>query len=86
MKIIDWRTAGQETQEIIRKLAVANVENGESQATVIRVLDITKSRLAEWLNRYRSVGEEGLDAKPRIGRRSKLTEEQEDWLIVSSPT
>ncbi len=81
MKHLDWRSFGQEAQEAIRKIAVRAVdENSESPDDVIRILGITKSRLYDWLSRYRQGGYEALNIHRGRGEHPSLNEEQQIWI------
>ena len=81
MKHLDWRSFEREAQEAIRKIAVRAVdENSESPDGVIRILGITKSRLYDWLARYRKGGYEALNILRGRGEHPSLNKEQQIWI------
>src|SRR6059058_1833942 len=57
-----------------RRRAVALVGQGESRATVARVLGVHPKSLARWLRLAKRPG--GLDAKPQTGHSPRLSDEQ----------
>src|SRR6266545_675068 len=57
-----------------RRRAVALVEQGEPRATVARVLGVPPKTLARWLRRAKQP--DGLQAKPQLGPRPRLSDRQ----------
>ncbi|MHB8393815.1 MAG: IS630 family transposase [Candidatus Dormibacteria bacterium] len=60
----------------LRRRAVLAVESGESPEVVARVLGFHRSRIYDWLARYREGGLDALAVKPVPGRPPQLSEEQ----------
>jgi transposase len=74
--------------EARRRLAVARVNPGWTQAAVADFLGVSARAVAKWMAAYRAEGDDGLKGKPHPGARPKLTARQErsvlSWL-ASSP-
>jgi transposase len=72
-------------KEARRRLAVAKVLAGRSQADVADFLGVHPTSVAKWMAKYRDAGEAGLAAKPVPGRPRFLNTEQEaevrGWLL-----
>jgi transposase len=64
-----------------RRLAVARVEQGYSQAEVARFLGVQPNTVWQWVQTYRRGGVEALSAKPHPGRPPRLTEEREQQVL-----
>ena len=75
--------------EAIRRLAVQNVLDGQTQAAVAKVFGVHPVTVAKWTARRRAEGEAGLAAKPVPGRPRLLTAQQDlqvrTWL-AQKPT
>lgn len=72
MKRTDGRRLSHATLEEMRIRAVQRVEAGESPEAVIRTLGFSRSRIYEWIARYRGGGLAALKAKPVPGRPPRL--------------
>jgi len=70
---LDGRKLDHATLAALRRRAVLLVEGGEHPETVIRALGFHRSRIYDWLAKYREGGLEALAAKPVPGRKPKLT-------------
>src|SRR5713226_563740 len=57
-----------------RRRAVALVDAGERPSVVARILGVTRSSLSRWRRLARR--EDGLDAKPVVGRKPRLSDDQ----------
>lgn len=73
MSNLDGRKLDHKTREAIRIRAVQMVEAGESPETVIKALGFSRSRIYEWLARYREGGIEALRFKGIPGKKPKLS-------------
>lgn len=73
---LDGRRLDHQVLAVLRRRAVLAVDSGESPEVVARVLGFHRSRIYDWLARYREGGLEALAAKPVPGRPSRLSEEQ----------
>ncbi len=70
------RTLDRQVLGELRRLAVLAVESGESPEVVARVLGFHRSRIYDWLARYREGGLDALAVKPVLGRPPQLSKEQ----------
>ena len=66
----------QPLETILRVKALIAHYKGLSLKTVAACYDVTEKSLKNWVNRFESEGEEGLDDKPRSGRPVRLPAEQ----------
>jgi transposase len=73
----DGRSLDHKTLEEMRRLAVARVLVGETQAAVARSLMVDRTTVVRWMMTYRAEGEEGLSAKPVPGRTPTLDPKQQ---------
>lgn len=73
---LDGRRLDHQVLAVLRRRAVLAVDSGESPEVVARVLGFHRSRIYDWLARYREGGLEALAAKPVPGRPPQLSEEQ----------
>jgi len=80
MKKSDGRKLDHATLEAIRIRAVEQVQAGHSPEDVIAALGFSRSRIYEWLARYRAGGWGALKAKPLKGRPRKITGPQMKWI------
>jgi len=64
-----------------RRLAVDRVNAGYSQTHVARILKVSPRSVRRWIHAFREGGDHALEAKPRPGRRCKLTPEQADTVL-----
>jgi transposase len=80
MKKNDGRKLDHATLEAIRVRAVEQVQAGHSPEDVIATLGFSRSRIYEWLARYRAGGWDALKAKPLHGRPRKITGPQMKWI------
>ena len=63
-----------------RRLAMALLEEGSTQAEVARTLETSTASVSRWKQAYEQDGETALSAKPHPGRRPKLTAKQQERL------
>jgi transposase len=61
----------------MRRLAVQNVLDGQTQAAVAKIFGVHPVTVAKWVARRRAEGEAGLAAKPVPGRPRFLTADQD---------
>lgn len=80
MKKLDARKLKHDVLEEIRIRAVQQVQAGESPEVVIRSLGFSRSRIYEWLARYRAGGWQALKSRKLTGRPKKLTGKQIKWV------
>jgi transposase len=64
-----------------RRLAVDRVNAGHLQTQVARILKVSPRSVRRWIRAFREGGDQALEAKPRPGRRCKLTAEQADTVL-----
>ncbi|WP_052302039.1 winged helix-turn-helix domain-containing protein [Desulfobulbus propionicus] len=72
MNEFDGRKINRKALEAIRIRAVKRVEAGESPEAVIKALGLTRSRIYEWIAKYRERGIEALRSSKASGRPPKL--------------
>ena len=80
MRNNDARKLDHKTLTIIRKRAVASVQEGQSPEKVAQALGINRVTIYGWLALYRSGGWGALDARKRGGRRAKLDAKALRWI------
>jgi transposase len=84
------RTKGTATElENKRRLAVSAVHSGYCSADVAVIFKVHPRSVCRWLKSERSIGPQGLAAKPATGRHRKLTPAQEQTVLgwfLKSPT
>ena len=73
---LDGRSLDHQTLEVIRKMAVERVRNGESPSVVVAAYGFCRTTIYKWLKAASPSGS-GLEAKPLHGRPRKLTKRQE---------
>ena len=66
--------------EVRRRLAGRMLEAGHSQAEIARLVDVTPASVTRWKNAFQRKGLAGLQAKPRLGAKPKLTKPQMNQL------
>jgi len=76
MKKADGRKLDHKTREAIRIRAVQQVESGESPEIIIKALGFHRSRIYDWIAKYRNGGLEALRAKKITGRPTTLNGKQ----------
>lgn len=81
MRINDARRLDRETQEYIRKRAVALSLQGEPVAQIARNFDVNRTTIYEWINLYREGGWDALNIELAPGGSCKLSDEQQQQLI-----
>ena len=57
-------------------------EQGWSQKAIGAALGVTSGAVSQWMKMGRDGGASGLDAKPRLGAKSKLTPEQKQDVVA----
>lgn len=67
-------------RKVKRLLALANALDGMSFTAAAKAAGIERQSLGDAVNRYNTEGVEGLDDRPRSGRRRKLDASQEEKL------
>ncbi len=72
----DGRSLDHQTLEVIQKMAVERVREGESPSAVVASYGFCRTTIYKWLKAASSTGS-GLQAKPLEGRPRKLTARQE---------
>ena len=65
MKVKDARSLAPAAQEALRMRVVRAVLGGMKQVEALRVFEVSRASLANWLNAYRRAGSKGLKAKPQ---------------------
>jgi transposase len=76
MKKADGRKLDHKTREAIRIRAVQQVESGESPEVIIKALGFHRSRIYDWIAKYRNGGLEALRTKKITGRPTTLNGKQ----------
>jgi transposase len=76
----DGRSLDHQTLEVIRKMAVERVREGESPSAVVAAYGFCRTTIYKWLNAATPSGA-GLDAKPLDGRPRKLSPYQENLVF-----
>ena len=76
----DGRSLDHQTLEVIRKMAVERVREGESPSTVVASYGFCRTTIYKWLKAASASGV-GLQAKPLDGRPRKLTPRQESLVF-----
>jgi len=76
MKKADGRKLDHKTREAIRIRAVQQVESGESPEIIIKAIGFHRSRIYDWIAKYRNGGLEALRAKKITGRPTTLNGKQ----------
>jgi putative transposase len=69
-----------ESWELRRNIAADMHEQGHSPAAIASALKVSVRTVYQWLARLRSGGREALQSRKPTGRRSRLSEEQKQWL------
>jgi transposase len=69
--------------QVMRQQAVRVVGNGESPATIAKVLGVNVRSVFRWLSDYASGGQKALEAKPIPGRPPKVTPDEMRWLATT---
>lgn len=64
-----------------RRLAVQRVLEGRPAAEVARFLDVHERTVRRWVKSHEANGEQALAAKPQLGPKPKLTEQQEAQIL-----
>jgi len=89
MKKIDGRKLDHKSREAIRIRAVQQVESGESPEVIVKALGFHRSRIYDWIAKYREGGIEALKTKKITGRPALLNGKQVkklyDLLIDKNP-
>lgn len=60
----------------LKLLAVSHFTDGKSRTEIANILKVSRRSVNIWIKDYLDFGLEGLNAKPRSGRPSKLTQNQ----------
>jgi len=60
----------------LKLLAVSHFTDGKSRTEIANILKVSRRSVNIWIKAYLDFGLEGLNAKPRSGRPSKLTQNQ----------
>jgi transposase len=77
----DARKIPDEVMNYLRRLAVRAVEEqGHSPELIAAIFGISRSRLYEWLRRYRAHGEAALDTRTAPGAARVITRGMDGWL------
>src|ERR1700730_315558 len=86
---IDGRTISHEASEIIRRLAVQRVKDGERPSVVIKSLGLCRTTIYKWLEADRRGGKEALKARRHPGPKTKLSSAQKlkvrKWINGKDP-
>lgn len=64
----------------IRLLAVAHFLECQNRTLVANTLKVSRRSVNTWVSNYLSMGLAGLDDKPRLGKKSRLSDEQKRQL------
>ena len=64
----------------MRLLALSHFKDGKSRADIARFLKVSRGSVNKWVKIYLNEGIEGLKEKPRTGRPTYLTKEQQAQL------
>ncbi len=78
---MDGRKYDHMTLESIRLLAMDKVANGESPASVVQSLGLSRSCIYRWMAKFRDGGTGALKAKRIVGRPKKLELEQSEAVL-----
>jgi len=86
MRKTDARKLKRDQLTDLRRHGVAAVQEGETPATVAKVLGVGVSTVFGWLAKYRVGGWGVLEARRRGGRRPKLDASKLKWLFDTITT
>jgi len=74
----------------LRLVSILPLAKGESSRKAQELLLLSHNQILIWAKRYLTKGIKGLEDKPKTGRKSKISEEQLQWLkglvLNQSPT
>lgn len=76
MEPIDGRTLGHEALELIRRVAVKRVRDGEEPSEVIKSYGFCRTTIYKWLRAVKQGGEAALESTPATGRPRTLSEDE----------
>src|ERR1700731_1986982 len=80
MRQNDARQLSHDMLEDMRRRAVTAVQEGESPEAVGKAFGLNRTKIYDWLARYRSGGWGALKAKPLAGRPPKLDDRKLKWI------
>lgn len=87
--VIDGRKMKRDAQEMVRKLAVRRVREGERPSEVIKSFGLCRTTIYGWLRAEGKHGESALDSRKAPGRPCKLTGKQKHkvrkWITGKDP-
>ena len=70
--------------------SILPIAKGESSRKAQELLLLSHNQICIWVKRFNEFGLEGLNDRPKTGRKSKISTEQLDWLksvvLTESPT
>ncbi|KAA6321727.1 hypothetical protein EZS27_028652, partial [termite gut metagenome] len=72
----------------VRFYAVYQIAKGRSAGELEKLYNVSHNSVCNWVHRYNSEGLQGLIDRPRVGRPSRLTQDQQEALrqaVSSSP-
>lgn len=85
----DGRKHKRDAQELIRKLAVKRVKEGESPSEVMKSFGLCRTTIYPWLRAEKKHGEVALDRRKAPGRPPKVTGKQKEkihrWIAGKDP-
>jgi transposase len=74
----------------LRLFSILPIAKGESSRKAQELLLLSHNQICIWVKRFNEFGLEGLNDRPKTGRKPKITNDQLDWLknlvISESPT
>lgn len=87
--LIDGRKMKRDAQEMVRKLGVRRVREGERPSEVIKSFGLCRTTIYRWLQAEEKHGESALDSRKAPGRPCKLTGKQKQkvrkWITGKDP-
>jgi transposase len=74
----------------LRLFSILPIAKGESSRKAQELLLLSHNQICIWVKRFNEFGLEGLNDRPKTGRKPKITNDQLDWLknlvLSESPT
>lgn len=64
----------------LRLVSILPIAKGESSRKAQELLLLSHNQICIWVKRFNKYGVEGLNDRPKTGRKPKITSEQLDWL------